>query len=127
MAKPEDRSFDEGVATARTKSDTELAEWWKQRVALIAAIPSDIARAGALLPQMRQLSLLPDDERRRQTKARMAAVIAATAEQRQRIFTSVKLASAADPTLVQSDQQLASSLAAEVPGAAEIARQMGGR
>ena len=127
MAKLEERSYDEGVAQARGKTEQELAEWWRQRVALLAAIPTDVARAGALVPQMRQLSLLPADERRRQIKARMTAVVAAPSDQRQRLFAGVKLASAIDPALVRSDQELAQQLVSEVPGASEIDAQIGNR
>lgn len=123
MAKPETRPYDEGVAQARGKTDAELAEWWRQRVGLLAAIPSDVARAGALIPEMRELSFLPEGERRRQIKARMQAVVAAPSDQRQRLFASVKLAGAIDPELVRSDQQVAERLVPEVPGAAEIGQQ----
>ena len=120
MAKIEDRPFDAGVAQARTKTDAELIEWWKQRVALLAGIPSDVARAGAVLPQLRELARLPEPDRRRLIKSRMQAVIAAPRDQAAKLFAAVGLANAMDPALVKSDQQIADQLAPEIPGAAEF-------
>ncbi len=124
MSKIEDRAVDSGVAQIRGKEDAAAIEWWKQRFALIAGIPTEVARAGALLPQMRELSRLPDAERRRLTKARMQAFMAVPADQRQRVTSARKLTYAFDPELVQSDDQITQQLAAEIPGAADFAKQL---
>ncbi|MGH2379310.1 MAG: hypothetical protein ACRDGT_12670, partial [Candidatus Limnocylindria bacterium] len=73
MAKVDERPVDAGLAGLKGKSDPEVLDWWKQRFELIAAIPTDVARAGALLPQMRELSHLAEPERRRLTRERMKA------------------------------------------------------
>ena len=124
MAKLEDRPVDSGVATLKAKDDAALVDWWKQRVALIAGIPTDVARAGALLPQLRELSRLSDADRRRVTKARMTAVVAAPSDQRQKVFAALGLAMAIDPPLVKGDQEVVNALVPEVPGASDIAREM---
>lgn len=125
MAKPEDRPVDAGLASLKGKSDAEVLEWWKQRFALVAAIPTDVARAGALLPQMRELSQLPEPERRRLTRERMKAFMSLTSEQHQRILAARKLTYAADEALVKSDDAIADALAAELPGARDFGKRMG--
>jgi hypothetical protein len=125
MAKIEDRAVDSGVAQLRGKDDAAAVEWWKQRFALIAGIPTEVARAGALLPQMRELSRLPEAERRRLTKLRMQAFTAVASDQRQIVMSARKLTYAFDPELVKSDDQIVQQLVPEVPGAADIAQQMG--
>lgn len=122
MAKIEERPVDVGVAALRGKDDAAVVEWWKQRLALLAGIPTDVARAGAILPQMRELARMPADERRRLIKARIQAVVAAPADQRAKALAAMRLANAADPALVKSDQEIAQQLVPEVPGADEIAR-----
>lgn len=124
MAKVEERPIDPGVVALKGKADAEAVEWWKGRFALLAGIPSDIARAGALLPQMRELAHLPEAERRRLTKARMQAFMAVPSDQRQRVLAARKLASAIDPELAQSDDQVTAALAEEIPGAADFAKPM---
>jgi hypothetical protein len=127
MAKPEDRAVDSGVAQLRGKDDAAAVEWWKQRFALIAGIPTEVARAGALLPQMRELSRLPETERRRFTKLRMQAFTSVPSDQRQLVMSARKLTYAFDPPLVKSDDELVQQLVPEVPGAADMAQQMGQR
>lgn len=124
MAKTDDRPQDAGLALLKGKPEAEALEWWKQRFALIAAIPTEVARAGALVPQMRELSRLPADERRRLTKTRMQAFMALPGDQRQRILEARKLTYAIDDQLIKSDDALTAELAPEVPGAGDFARQM---
>ena len=124
MAKIEDRAVDAGVAELRGKDDATAVEWWRQRFALIAGIPTEVARVGALLPQMRELSRLPEAERRRLTKLRMQAFTSVPSDQRQLVMSARKLSYAFDPDLVNGDDQLVQQLIPEVPGAADIARQM---
>ena len=120
MAKLEERAIDAGVAGLKTSDDAAAIEWWKQRLSLTAAVPGEIARAGAWLPQLRQLSRLPDADRRRLTQARMQALVSLPMDQRQRVLSATKLALAADPDLVKSDDALVQQLAPEVPGAADM-------
>ena len=125
MAKVEDRPVDAGLTSVKGKSDAEVLEWWKQRFALLAAIPTDVARAGALLPQMRELSQLPEHERRRLTRERMKAFMSLGSEQHQRILAARKLTYAADEALVKSDDAIADSLAREMPEAQEFGKRLG--
>ena len=125
MAKVEDRPVDAGLTSVKGKSDAEVLEWWKQRFALLAAIPTDVARAGALLPQMRELSQLPEPERRRLTRERMKAFMSLGSEQHQRILAARKLTYAADEALVKSDDAIADSLAREMPEAQEFGKRLG--
>lgn len=125
MAKMEERPVDSGIAQVKASDEPAAIEWWKQRFGLIASIPAEIARAGALLPQMRQLSRLTPDERRRLTKARMQAFLSLPGDQRQRIVSAKKLAMATDPELVKSDDAVVQTLIPEVPGAQDAAREMG--
>lgn len=118
MAKIEDRPVDSGLVTARGKDDAALVEWWKERFGLIAGIPTEIARAGALLPQMRELSRLPEAERRRLVKARIQALMGLPSEQRERVLSARKLTYAIDQPLVQADDAFAGQVAAELPGGA---------
>lgn len=124
MAKIEERPVDAALGTLKGKDDAALIDWWKQRFGLISGIPTDVARAGALVPQMRELARLADADRRRFTKARMQAFMQVPADQRQRVLAARKLANAIDPDLAKSDDQVTAALAAEIPGAADFAKQM---
>ncbi len=125
MAKVDERPVDAGLAGLKGKSDPEVLDWWKQRFELIAAIPTDVARAGALLPQMRELSHLAEPERRRLTRERMKAFMSLGSEQHQRILAARKLADEADPDLAASDKAVADALAREMPEAEEFGKRMG--
>lgn len=117
MAKMEDRPVDSGVAGVKSKSDPELLEWWKQRFTLLAGVPTDIARAGALLPQLRELSRLPEAERKRLTRERIKAFVSLTSDQQQKIMAARRLADANDPDLGKSDDAIADPIAREIPEA----------
>jgi hypothetical protein len=127
MAKLEERPVDAGVAAARALDDAALVDWWKKRFASIAGVPTEVARAGALLPQMRQLSRLPDPERRRLTKARMQAFLSLPGDQRQLVMSARRIAGTTDPGLATSDDSVVEALVPEVPGAAEVMKEMGRR
>jgi hypothetical protein len=124
MAKVEDRPLDAGLASLQGKDEGTATEWWKQRLTLIAAIPSDIARAGALVPQFRELFRFPETERRRLTKARLQAFTGLPGDQRQRILAARQLTYAIDGDLLKRDDALVRELAAEVPGGSDIVDRM---
>jgi hypothetical protein len=124
MAKIEGRPLDAGLASLHGKDESATTEWWKQRLTLIAAIPTDVARAGALVPQLRELARFPADERRRLTKSRVQAFLTLPGDQRQRILEARKLTYAIDDQLLRSDDALTAEVAPEVPGAGDILRQM---
>ena len=125
MAKVDPRPVDAGVVALKGGDDAAAVDWWKKRFALLAGIPTDVARAGALVPQFRQLAELPEAERRRLTRARMQAFMQVPGDQRQAILGARKLANAIDPGLLSSDDAVVQQLIPEVPGAEEIQRQMG--
>ncbi len=116
MAKKDDRPLDVGLAALKGKDEATATEWWKERFALIAAIPSDTARVGALTPQLRELSRLTADERRRLTKARIAAFGTLPEDQQAKIMTARKAAYEVDRALLESDDTLVQELRAGVPG-----------
>ena len=54
--KKDTRPVDEGLAQLRGVDEKTAIEFWKKRFELTAAVPSDIARVGALTPQIRELA-----------------------------------------------------------------------
>ena len=117
MAKKDDRPIDVGLAALTGKDEATAVEWWKQRFGLIAAIPQDIARVGAITPQLRELSRLPLAERKRLTKARMTAFTQLPAEQQAPIMAARKAAFDVDRALLESDEAIVQELQSSVPGA----------
>src|SRR2546428_5530845 len=106
-SKKDTRPVDEGLAGLHGKSEAELVEWWKQRFMLIAEIPSDTARVGALTPQLRELSRIDDqEERKRLTRARMIAFPQLDPGKRQRITEARKLAWEVDRGVLEADQKI---------------------
>jgi hypothetical protein len=125
MAKMEDRPVDSGVAGVKGKSDPEILEWMKQRLTLTAAVPTDVARAGAILPMIREISRLTPDERKRLTRIRLQAFQQLPRDQQDRLTTALKLANASDPDLLESDTAVIRGLKGEVPGVDEILDRIG--
>ncbi len=120
MAKKDDRPIDAGLVALAGKDEATAVEWWKQRFALIAAIPQELARVGAITPQLRELSRLDPAERRRLTKARMTALTQIPAEQREPIMAARKAAFGVDRALLDSDEAVIQDLLSSVPGAAAV-------
>lgn len=110
MAKKDDRPIDVGLAALGGKDEAAALEFWKKRFELVAAIPNDIARVGALTPQLRELTRLPDAERERLTRARMIAFSQLSMETRQRITDARKAAWDVDPEVLKKDQALVDKL-----------------
>jgi hypothetical protein len=105
------RPVDVGLAALHGKSENELIDWWKQRLELIAQVPSDIARVGALTPQLRELSRIENDEdRKRLTKARLIAFAQLAPDKRQVIADARKKAWDVDKTVLEKDQKLVDEL-----------------
>jgi hypothetical protein len=105
--KKDTRPVDEGLAALVGKSEDELIQWWKQRFNLIADIPSDTARVGALTPQLRELSRIDDQaERKRLTRARMIAFPQLDAAKRERITEARKRAWDVDRGVLEADQKI---------------------
>jgi hypothetical protein len=106
MAKKDDRPIDVGLANLSGKDEATAIEFWKKRFQLVAAIPSEIARVGALTPQLRELTRLPDAERERLTRARIVAFAQLPADVRQRISEARTAAWKVDADVLQKDQTL---------------------
>lgn len=111
MAKNDDRPIDVGLAALKGKDEPSLVEWWKTRFGMIAAIPQDIARVGALTPQLRELTRIADDaERRKLTRARMVAFSQIPAEQQRLVTEARTKAWEIDRAVLEKDQQMADEI-----------------
>ena len=109
--KKDTRPVDVGLASLVGKSENELIEWWKQRLELIAQVPSEVARVGALTPQLRELSRIEsNDERRRLTKARLIAFAQLPQDKRTMIADARKKAWEVDRGVLEADQKLVEEL-----------------
>jgi hypothetical protein len=109
--KKDTRPVDQGLAALIGKGEGELIEWWKQRFMLIADVPSDTARVGALTPQLRELSRIESmDERRKLTRARIIAFSQLPQEKRQIISAARAKAWEIDRAVLEADQKLVEEL-----------------
>jgi hypothetical protein len=125
MAKKDDRPIDAGLAALRGKSEQEAIEFWKQRFGMIAAIPVDTARVGALTPQLRELVRIDDrEERKRLTAARIKAMIQMPQDLQDRIFKTRAAAFKIDPGVLEEDQKMVDELVPTIPGAQSIQDRM---
>ena len=107
MAKKDDRPIDVGLAALNGNDEAAAIAFWKKRFELIAAIPNDIARVGALTPQLRELTRVPNDaERERLTRARIIAFAQLAPDVRQKIMESRKAAWNIDKDVLEKDQAL---------------------
>jgi hypothetical protein len=107
MAKKDDRPIDVGLAALSGNDEAGAIEFWKKRLALVAAIPNDIARVGALTPQLRELTRMTNDtERERLTRARVVAFAQLPADQRQLLAAARKAAWDVDRAVLEKDQAL---------------------
>ena len=111
MAKTDDRPIDVGLAALKGKDEPALIEWWKTRFGMIAAIPQDMARVGALTPQLRELTRISDDgERRKLTRARMVAFSQLPQDQQRLVMEARKKAWEIDRAVLEKDQQMADEI-----------------
>ena len=111
MAKKDDRPIDVGLAALSGNDEVAAIAFWKKRFELIAAIPNDIARVGALTPQMRELTRIDNlDERKRLTRARLIAFTKLPQEQRQLITAARRKAFEVDRAVMEADQKLVDEL-----------------
>jgi len=107
MAKKDDRPIDVGLAALSGNDEAAALAFWKKRLELIAAIPSEIARVGALTPQLRELTRMENDaERERLTRARIIAFAQLPADIRERVAQARKAAWDVDKTVLERDQAL---------------------
>jgi hypothetical protein len=107
MAKKDDRPIDVGLAALNGNDESAAIAFWKKRFELIAAIPSDIARVGALTPQLRELTRMTSEpERERLTRARIVAFAQLPQDVRQKITDARKVAWNIDKGVLEKDQAL---------------------
>ena len=105
--KKDTRPVDQGLAQLRGSDENALIEFWKKRFQLTAAVPDEIARVGALTPQIRELTRVDDaEERKRLTRARIIAFAQLPADQRQTISAARRKAFEVDPRVLEQDQKL---------------------
>lgn len=106
-SKKDTRPVDVGLAALAGKSEGEAVEFWKGRLIQISQIPSEIARVGALTPQLRELSRLESlEERKRLTRARILAFAQLSTDQQQLIATARAKAWSVDKGVMDADQTL---------------------
>ena len=123
MAKKDDRPVDAGLAALHGKDEATAIEFWKRRFGLIAAIPVDTARVGALTPQLRELVRIDDPtERRRLTAARIKAFAQIPADQQDRILKTREAAFGVDRGVLEEDQRLVEELLPTIPEAKAYTR-----
>ncbi|HAF11719.1 MAG TPA: hypothetical protein DCK98_16805 [Chloroflexi bacterium] len=107
MAKKDDRPIDVGLAALTGSDEAAAIEFWKKRFELIAAIPSDVARVGAMTPQLRELTRMVNEvERERLTRARLIAFAQLSSDVQQKITASRKAAWDVDRSVLEKDQAL---------------------
>ena len=107
MAKKDDRPIDVGLAALIGSDEASAAVFWKKRFELIAAIPNEIARVGAMTPQLRELTRMTNEgQRERLTRARIVAFGQLAPDVRQKLSDARKAAWKADPEVLQKDQTL---------------------
>ena len=110
-SKKDTRPIDVGLASLVGSDEGTAVEFWKQRFEMTAAVPNEIARVGALTPQMRELSRIDNlEERKRLTRARLIAFTKLAPEQRQLITAARRKAFDVDPGVMEADQKLVDEL-----------------
>ena len=78
---------------------------------MTAAVPNEIARVGALTPQMRELTRIDNiEERKRLTKARLIAFAKLAPEQQQLLAAARRKAFEVDRGVLDADQKLVDEL-----------------
>jgi hypothetical protein len=110
-SKKDTRPIDVGLASLVGSDEATAVEFWKKRFEMTAAVPNDIARVGALTPQMRELTRIDNlEERKRLTRARLIAFTKLPPEQRQLITAARRKAFEVDPAVMEADQKLVDEL-----------------
>ena len=110
-SKKDTRPIDVGLASLIGSDENTAIEFWKKRLEMTAAVPNEIARVGALTPQLRELTRIDNlEERKRLTKARLVAFAKLAPEQRQVIAAARKKAFDVDRGVLEADQKLVDEL-----------------
>jgi len=110
-SKKDTRPIDVGLASLVGSDENTAIEFWKKRLEMTAAVPNEIARVGALTPQMRELTRINNlDERKRLTKARLIAFAKLPADQQQLLAAARRKAFELDRGVLEEDQKLVDEL-----------------
>ena len=105
--KKDTRHVDEGLAQLLGSDENTAIQFWKKRFELTASVPSEVARVGALTPQIRELTRVSDmEERKRLTRARIIAFAQLSPDQRQAMAAARRRAFEVDPGVLADDQKL---------------------
>jgi len=99
----ERRALDHVLVSQVGKPEEEIAAWWKGRFEQIAAIPMPSARAGALVPEWRELADLPEPQRLALTRARVLAFDRLSREQQDRVLEAQDIGSKMTPDIAAAD------------------------
>jgi hypothetical protein len=109
--KKDTRPVDEGLAHLRGSDEKTAVDFWKKRLELTASVPNEVARVGALTPQIRELTRVDDmEERKRLTRARIIAFSQLPADQRQAVSAARRKAFEVDRHILEEDQKLVDEL-----------------
>lgn len=110
-SKQDTRPVDEGLAKLKGTDESTAVAFWKKRLELTADVQNEVARVGALTPQLRELTRIDDrEERRRLTLARIIAFSQLTAERRERLGAARRRAFTVDATVLEDDQAMVDEL-----------------
>ena len=110
-SKKDTRPIDVGLASLIGSDENAAVEFWKKRLEMTAAVPNEIARVGALTPQMRELTRIGNlEERKRLTKARLIAFAKLAPEQQQLLAAARRKAFEVDRPVLEADQKLVDEL-----------------
>ena len=110
-SKKDTRPIDVGLASLVGSDENTAIEFWKKRLEMTAAVPNEIARVGALTPQMRELTRIDNlDERKRLTKARLIDFAKLPADQQQLLAAARRKAFEVDRGVLEEDQKLVDEL-----------------
>lgn len=97
------RPLDHQLVAHIGKPEEEVVAWWKARLEQIAAIPIASARAGALVPEWRELATLPEPQRLALTRARIVASLQLTPDQQDRVFEARDIGRRQVPEIAAAD------------------------
>ncbi|HEV2250316.1 MAG TPA: hypothetical protein VGT60_07410 [Candidatus Limnocylindria bacterium] len=124
MAKKDDRPIDVGLAALAGNDASAALAFWKKRLELVAAIPNEIARVGALTPQLRELTRIENEaERERLTRARVLAFAQLSADARQKLADARKAAWSVDRMVLEADQAMVDKILPTVDASVRSAHQ----
>lgn len=99
----ERRPLDHQLVAQVGRPEEDVVAWWKSRFEQIAAIPSATARAGALVPEWRELAALKEADRALLTRARILGAMRLTQEQQDTISEARDLAKQQVPAVAAGD------------------------